>query len=119
MKKDEIIKAPIEEVTDTWIEFYNKAHALSRYADVYYNELYGDVFDAENITSKKIDEEMELIEQLRPDAIAYLFGAWKMNIKDLEFGNVVKLRDGTLCLICPGIYTSLKKNIRLFNNISN
>lgn len=32
-----------------------------------------------------------------------------MNIKDLEFGNVIKLRDGTLCLICPGIYTSLKK----------
>lgn len=32
-----------------------------------------------------------------------------MNIKDLEFGNVVKLRDGTLCLICPNIYSSLKK----------
>lgn len=32
-----------------------------------------------------------------------------MNIKDLEFGNVIKLRDGTLCLICPDIYSSLKK----------
>lgn len=32
-----------------------------------------------------------------------------MNIKDLEFGNVVKLRDGTLCLICPSNYSSLKR----------
>lgn len=46
MKKDEIIKAPIEEVADTWVEFYNKAQALSMYADVYYTELYGDIFDS-------------------------------------------------------------------------
>lgn len=32
-----------------------------------------------------------------------------MNINDLEFGNVVKLRDGTLCLICPNIYSNFKK----------
>lgn len=79
MKKDEIIKAPIEEVTDTWVEFYNRMHGLFMYADVYYNELYGDVFDTEDIKDlnksiKKNDEEMELIEQLRPDAIAYLLG---------------------------------------------
>ena len=32
-----------------------------------------------------------------------------MKLTDLEFGNVVKLRDGTLCLICPNIYSNLKK----------
>lgn len=32
-----------------------------------------------------------------------------MKLTDLEFGNVVKLRDGTLCLICPNVYSNLKK----------
>ena len=32
-----------------------------------------------------------------------------MKLTDLEFGNVVKLRDGTLCLICPSIHSSFKK----------
>lgn len=75
MKKDEIIKAPIEEVTDTWVEFYNRAQSLSTYVYTYC----GDIFDSSDIKDfnesiKKIDEEMELIEQLRPDVIAYLFG---------------------------------------------
>lgn len=75
MKKDEIIKAPIEEVADTWIEFYNRAQSLFPYVYTYC----GDIFESSDIKDfnesiKKIDEEMELIEQLRPDAIAYLFG---------------------------------------------
>lgn len=32
-----------------------------------------------------------------------------MKLTDLECGNVVKLRDGTICLICPNIYFSLKR----------
>lgn len=75
MKKDEIIKAPIEEVADTWVEFYNKAQSLFPYVYTYC----GDIFDSSDIKEfnksiKKNDEEMELIEQLRPDVIAYLFG---------------------------------------------
>lgn len=75
MKKDEIIKAPIEEVADTWVEFYNRAQSLFPYVYTYC----GDIFDSSgsqdfNESIKKIDKEMELIEQLRPDVIAYLFG---------------------------------------------
>lgn len=32
-----------------------------------------------------------------------------MNIKDLEFGNVVKLRNGKLLLVCPDVSTYSKK----------
>lgn len=46
---------------------------------------------------------------LDPVLLRIYLEVWKMNIKDLEFGNVVKLRDGTLCLICPNIYYNLKK----------
>lgn len=78
MKKDEIIKAPIEEVADTWRELYNRVQALSTYIDAYYNEPCGDIFDTRDVKDfnkliKKIDKKVELIEQLRPGVIAYLF----------------------------------------------
>lgn len=79
MKKDEIIKAPIEEVANTWGELYNEVQTLSMYIDAYYNEPCGDIFDTRDIKDfnkliKKAEKEMRLIEQLRPEIIEYLFG---------------------------------------------
>ena len=87
IRKDEIIKAPIEEVANMWGELYNEAQILSMYIDAYYNEPCGDIFDTRDIKDfnkliKKAEKEMRLIEQLRPEIIEYLFGGieeWKQN----------------------------------------
>lgn len=79
MRKEDIIKAPIEEVANIWGELYNEAQILSMYIDAYYNEPRGDIFDSRDIKDfnkliKKAEKEMRLIEHLRPEIIEYLFG---------------------------------------------
>lgn len=79
MRKEDIMKASIEEVANMWGELYNEVQILSMYIDAYYNEPCGDIFDTRDIKDfnkliKKAEKEMRLIEQLRPEIIEYLFG---------------------------------------------
>lgn len=79
MRKEDIMKASIEEVANMWGELYNEVQILSMYIDAYYNEPCGDIFDTRDIKDfnkliKKAEKEMRLIEHLRPEIIEYLFG---------------------------------------------
>lgn len=64
MKKDEIIKAPIEEVADTWVEFYNRAQSLFPYVYTYC----GDIFDSSDI--KDFNESIKKLH--KAGAIVYI-----------------------------------------------